>query len=124
MKTRISFDLDTTQLDGYTDQHLAALWHISQANPAPFGDRVACQVPEYISREIVRRFLQRTPPELWTHQVGHVAIALKLSATSHEGGTASACSHLWEAHPIDGSGRASVQSIAVCKLCGEKGGME
>lgn len=73
MKTTITFDLDTDRLQSYTDQHITALWHISQANPAPFGDRDACAFAEYVAREIVRRFLAATAPDLWVHQGQHIA---------------------------------------------------
>ncbi len=70
--TRITFDVDADKLPHYTDQHLAALWHIAQANPAPFGDRGACEFAEKVGREIIRRFLVQTGPELWNHQGRHV----------------------------------------------------
>jgi hypothetical protein len=44
------------------------LWHLAQANPAPHGDRAAGELVERIGREIIRRWLQATPPELWRHQ--------------------------------------------------------
>lgn len=70
--TRITFDVDASRLPGYTDQHLAALWHVAQANPAPFGDHKACDFAEHVAREIVRRFIAQTGPELWNHQGRHI----------------------------------------------------
>lgn len=75
MKTAITFTVDTANLQSYTDQHLVQLWHISQANPAAFGDRDACEFTEHVAREIIRRFLALTAPDLWTHQGRHVAAA-------------------------------------------------
>lgn len=71
MKQEIQFAIDTDGLHGYTDSHLAALWHIGQANPAPIEDRNAAELAEAIGREIILRFLVRTPPELWAHQGSH-----------------------------------------------------
>lgn len=70
--TRITFEVDADKLPHYSDQHLAALWHVSQANPAPFGDRKACDFAEQVGREIIRRFVLQTGPELWNHQGRHV----------------------------------------------------
>lgn len=71
MKTAIAFVIDTDELPGVTDSHLAALWHIAQANPADLADRDAGEVVEHIGREIIRRFLASTPSELWRHQGRH-----------------------------------------------------
>lgn len=71
MKTAITFSIDTAKLDGYTDQHIAQLWHIAQANPAPITDRDAGELAESIGREIIKRWLQALPPELWAHQGRH-----------------------------------------------------
>lgn len=68
--TRITFDIDADQLASVTDSHLAALWHISQANPAPYGDRDACELARAVGVEIVRRWLNATPPEMYAHQPG------------------------------------------------------
>lgn len=80
MKTTIAFEVDGENLQSYTDQYLAALWHIGQANPAPFGDPDACRFAEHVGREIIRRFLAATGPELWHHQGRHVEAALKTYA--------------------------------------------
>ena len=71
MKTAITIEIDTGALGGLTDPYLACLWHAAQANPAPIEDRAAGDVAEYIGREIIRRFLANTPPELWAHQGRH-----------------------------------------------------
>ncbi|MPS93171.1 hypothetical protein [Comamonas sp.] len=61
----ITFQIDADKLPGINDSYLAQLWHIAQANPAEFAERVG--------REIVRRWLAATPPELWHHQGRHAA---------------------------------------------------
>lgn len=71
MKLDIVIPVDTAALPNITDGHLAALWQVAQANPAPIEDRAAGQVAEAIGREIIRRFLLTTPPLLWNHQGGH-----------------------------------------------------
>ena len=71
MKLEITIPVDTDRLSHIGDEYLAALWHVAQANPAPIEDRAAGDVAEYIGREIIRRFLANTPPELWAHQGGH-----------------------------------------------------
>jgi hypothetical protein len=72
MKLHITFDLDSDRLPHYTDEHVAQLWHIAQANPAPYGDRNACRFAELVGREIVRRWLAVAPVALWTHQAAHL----------------------------------------------------
>ena len=71
--TSITFQIEADKLPHYTDAYLAQLWHIAQANPAPFGDAQACDLAEHVGREIVRRWLATTPPELWHHQGRHVS---------------------------------------------------
>lgn len=74
--TTITFEVDSDRLSGYTDEYLAQLWHLGQANPAPFGDAAACNFAELVGREIVRRWLGSMAPELWTHQASHVKAKL------------------------------------------------
>lgn len=71
MKTQITIEIDTDALTNLTDSYLAALWHATQANPAPIEDQTAGEVAEQVGREIIRRFLTNTPPELWAHQGRH-----------------------------------------------------
>lgn len=71
MKTTISIEIDTQSLETLSDQYLAQLWHVAQANPAPIEDPAAGDVTEAIAREIVRRWLASVPPELWAHQGRH-----------------------------------------------------
>lgn len=68
MKVSITFEIDSDRFEGYSDTHVAALWHLAQANPAPMEDKTAGELAEKIGREIIRRFLASTPPELWNHQ--------------------------------------------------------
>lgn len=75
MKTLVTLEIDTDRLGNVTDQHLAELWHIAQANPAPMEDLAAGRLAESIGREIVRRFLATTPPQLWAHQGNHAYFA-------------------------------------------------
>ena len=65
---QITIEVDDNRLDRYQDAQLAMLWHLAQANPAPHGDRAAGELVERIGREIIRRWLQSIPPELWRHQ--------------------------------------------------------
>jgi hypothetical protein len=67
-KHEITIEVDERCLGSYEDAHLAMCWHLSQANPAPHGDRAAGELVERIGREIIHRWLQATPPELWRHQ--------------------------------------------------------
>jgi hypothetical protein len=67
-KIQVTIELDDSRLGSYQDAQLAMLWHLAQANPAPHGDRAAGELVERIGREIIRRWLQATPPELWRHQ--------------------------------------------------------
>ena len=71
MKTSITIEIDSNHLAYLTDASLASLWHVTQANPAPLEDRAAGDVTEHVGREIIRRFLANTPPELWAHQGRH-----------------------------------------------------
>lgn len=83
MKTTITFDVDTDRLPHYTHEHLAQLWHVAQANPAPFGDRNACHFAEQVGREIVRRWLAAAPVALWTHQAAHMMPVVAAEGANH-----------------------------------------
>ena len=71
MKTSVTFDIDTDALDGYTDDHLASLWHVAQANPAPISNKDASQLAGAIGFEIVKRWLKDVPAPLYHHQQSH-----------------------------------------------------
>jgi hypothetical protein len=64
----VTFEINDGNLRSLTDQRLALLWHVAQANPAPHGNKAAGEVVEHIGREIVRRWLAGVEPELWKHQ--------------------------------------------------------
>lgn len=79
MKTSITFEVDTDRLPHFNDEHLAALWHVAQANPAPFGDPQAGELAAAIGFEIIARWLKQQPPALYHHQQDH-ALFKKLQA--------------------------------------------
>lgn len=70
-KLEVTIEIDADRLTGYTDEYLATLWHVAQANPAPLGDRAAGELAERIGREIIRRWLSMAGPELYRHQGHH-----------------------------------------------------
>lgn len=63
----IPIKIDPDRLEHYSDEHLAALWYVTQANPAPIGDPRASQIAEHVAREIVARWIRSTPIPLWNH---------------------------------------------------------
>lgn len=72
MKQAVTIKINTDDLTSVTDTYLASLWHVAQLNPAdPFEDREAGVLAEKIGREIIRRFLRKTPAELWSHNGSH-----------------------------------------------------
>jgi hypothetical protein len=85
---RVTFDIDPARLGSFTDSHLAALWHVSQANPAPHGDREAGELAAAVGCEILRRWLAATPPELYAHQAGDHAVKRLHTAGADPTGTA------------------------------------
>ncbi len=68
MKLAIEFDERNLT---YTDEYLAALWHGLQFNTAPNADPESCQAVELVGREIIRRWLEKTPAPLWRRQGVH-----------------------------------------------------
>ena len=71
--TQITFAVSLDSLGSFSDEYIAQLWHISQANPAPFGDKAACEFADAVGHEIIRRFVTATPPALWAHHGRHTA---------------------------------------------------
>ena len=65
---RIEIEIDDNKLPSYSDEFLAAAWHVAQWNPAPFPDKRAGELVERLSREIVRRWLRGVQPEVWKHK--------------------------------------------------------
>ena len=72
MLHKITFEIDTdaSRLASFTDTYLASLWHIGQANPAPFGDMDAGLLVKAVGDEIVRRWLAASPAPIYEHQAG------------------------------------------------------
>ncbi len=68
MKYQVTIEIDDERLSGYNAEHLAALWHVAQANPAPYSDREAGDLAERIGREIIHRWLKQAGAPLWNHQ--------------------------------------------------------
>lgn len=68
MKTTIIMEIDTESLGSYTDEYVAQLWHVAQANPAAYGDKDAGELAEAVGREIIGRWLENQKPALWNHQ--------------------------------------------------------
>ena len=68
MKTEILISFEEDRLEDYSSDFLATLWRVSQWNPAPSTDKRAGEIADKIAREIVKRWLARTPPELWRHK--------------------------------------------------------
>jgi hypothetical protein len=64
----ITIEIDPNKLGSYTDELLAAHWHVAQANPAPYDDPVAGDLVEQVGREIIRRWLRDTYPKLSEHR--------------------------------------------------------
>lgn len=71
--TEITIKIERGELRRYSDEFLAAAWHVAQANPASIEDKEAGELAEYIGREIVRRWLRATEPAMWHHQGRHHA---------------------------------------------------
>jgi hypothetical protein len=70
-KHAITIEIDDAKLTSYTDEFLAVCWHVTQHNPAEYGDYMAGELVERIGRAIIRRWLQKVEPELWHHQGEH-----------------------------------------------------
>lgn len=64
----ITITIEWAELSRYPDSHLAMLWGLAQANPAPHGDHAAGEIAERIGREIIRRFVANAGVALWKHQ--------------------------------------------------------
>jgi len=71
MNHEIVIKVDDGNLHGYTDKYLAAAWNAVQNSGAEFGDALMGELAEKIGREIIRRWLRGTEPELWSVQGRH-----------------------------------------------------
>ncbi|WP_405924906.1 hypothetical protein [Streptomyces sp. NBC_00035] len=67
-KTTISIEIDPANLTRVPASHLAMLWHVVQANPAPYDDKQAGELAAKVGQEIIRRWLASTEPEMHHHQ--------------------------------------------------------
>lgn len=67
-KHTVTIEVDTDRLPHYEDHYIAHLWHVSQANPLPWGTREAGELARVVGYEIIRRWLERAPVELYAHQ--------------------------------------------------------
>jgi|SRR5579859_5527861 len=65
---QITIEFDADRLASYSDTYLATLWHVAQANPAPYGDWAAADLVKRIGWEIIRRWLRGVDPEMYHHQ--------------------------------------------------------
>lgn len=75
--TTVSIEIDPERLGGYSDQHLALLWRVAQANPAPYGDQTAAELVKGLGWEIIRRWLKGAPEEMYHHQADAPAAAVR-----------------------------------------------
>lgn len=66
--TTIGITFDLNRLPSYSDGFLATLWHVAQANPAPHGDYRAGEIASKVGFEIIRRWLNSAPVEMYHHQ--------------------------------------------------------
>jgi hypothetical protein len=67
-ETTIGITFDVHHLPSYSDEFLATLWRVAQANPAPHGDYLAGEVASKVGFEIIRRWLGKAPVEMYRHQ--------------------------------------------------------
>lgn len=71
-KVSITIEFDTSALGGYTDETLAMLWHVAQANPADgFDSEEPGDIAMAVGWEIIRRWLRDQPPAMFSHQQRH-----------------------------------------------------
>jgi hypothetical protein len=66
--TTIGITFDLAKLSSYSDEFLATLWHVAQANPAPHGDYQAGEIASKVGAEIIQRWLIKAPVEMYRHQ--------------------------------------------------------
>lgn len=86
-KVTVPIEIDSAEIARYSDQHLALLWHVAQANPAPYGDWRAAELVKDIGSEIIRRWLGKIPAEMYHHQSADHAKAIRMrTATYRPGG--------------------------------------
>lgn len=86
MKKAFVFEIDTDRLPTWSDQYLAALWHMAQHLPLPHGDKEAGDLVEHIGREMIQRWLRGVPVPVWNVQ-GRDYYQAQLSGFAHWNGT-------------------------------------
>lgn len=84
----ITIEIDDAKLTSCTDEFLAVCWYAAQHNRARYGDYLAGELTERIGGEIVRRWLQNVPPELWHQGRDHFRRELSRFASYEPGGPA------------------------------------
>jgi len=67
-KVSITVQINTSDLCRLSDEHIAMLWSVAQANPAKDYDREAGEIVSTIGFEIIHRWLRQNPPPLYNHQ--------------------------------------------------------
>ncbi|RZS47499.1 hypothetical protein [Sphaerotilus mobilis] len=107
---RVTFDINPDGLGSFTDSHLAALWHVSQANPAQHGDCQAGELARAVGVEIVRRWLAETPPELYAHQPSdhYWQTLVRHGAWTGQGGT-------WETRAAASGSSVALTNVAASR---------
>lgn len=83
----ITIEFDPNALGGYTDEHLAMLWHVAQANPADgFDSGEPGDLAMNVGWEIIRRWLKTVPPVMYKHQQRHYHWHQLCKFARHENG--------------------------------------
>ena len=71
-KPPITIECDPDDLRQWTDERLAMLWHLTQANPADgFRDSRPGELAMKVGWEIIRRWLAKAPVAMYHHQQSH-----------------------------------------------------
>lgn len=73
IKTTINFEVDVDDFATCKDAYLAQLWYVIHANPVPLEDPPSLAFVDCVTCEIVRRWLNNKPSELWTKQARYVS---------------------------------------------------
>lgn len=123
----ITLQVNLTDLTRLTDTHLAALWHAAQAAPAEYGDKVAGELVRKLTFEIVRRWLGKTPAELYRHQGDAPGNALRSALARYRPGGADDRDGTWHDGAWTLKGAVIDAVLAgpppgtVCPYCGTDG---
>lgn len=126
-RVAITIEVDVNNLCGYTAEHLAALWHAAQAAPAGYGDKVAADVVKKLTFEIVRRWLDKAPVELYHHQPDSPETAVRMAVARYRPGGADDRDHAFHdgAWTVKGDVIDAIQAGPPpgtrCPYCGNDG---